>query len=129
MFTFFFFAFGATDDSCFGAFFNHPHQAALFSNFFLLHITAPGQEPNADELSSELTFDMLVEQVETVGVVVAMHAPMILANAPAQSAWLLQIRQHFALRNFFSLGVGLGAVTLLHYACKYPQRVRGQILT
>ena len=94
-------------DTCFGAFFTHPHLAPLFADFFVVHITAPGQQPNADNLPSSytVTFESLVAQVDAV-------------------------RKHFELRSFFGLGVGLGAVVFLHYAChpQYKTHLRGQIL-
>mmetsp|Transcript_9788 Transcript_9788/g.16477 ORF Transcript_9788/g.16477 Transcript_9788/m.16477 type:complete len:318 (+) Transcript_9788:17-970(+) len=97
--------FGLDFDTCFGAFFNHPRVADIFANFFVVHIVAPGQQENADPLPPqyEITMESLVNQIEAV-------------------------RKRLGVDQFFSLGVGLGAVVMLHYACAFNDRVKGQIL-
>jgi hypothetical protein len=55
-------------DTCFGAFFNHPHLAPIFHKFYVVHIVAPGHDDNAESFAADYvpTFDSMVEQIEAV---------------------------------------------------------------
>jgi len=92
--------------SNFSTFFGCPAMTAIVAKFSILHITAPGQKPNAPDLPANFQYpsmDALSEMVEYVC-------------------------HHYGVANFVGLGVGLGANVLVRLALRRPKLVDGLIL-
>ena len=83
------------------AFFNYPEMRSLLHRFCVLHVTAPGQEDGAERMADGLSYPTMDEL----------------------AAQVTEVLDHFRVRRYVGLGVGLGANVLLRHALSSPERV------
>jgi len=96
--------------------------SAVLDSFCLYHVTAPGQEPDADPLDAEAeypTLDALSEQVTPFSSTKFVH------KASYQVEYVMH---HFGLPSCVAVGCGLGANVLVRLARRRPTMVDGLAL-
>ncbi|XP_054156853.1 protein NDRG3-like [Oppia nitens] len=97
---------GLNSSSNFESFFSLSENRLLLESFRVYHITAPGQEFNADDLPYNYvypTMDQLAEQIHDVC-------------------------KHYAIQSFIGFGYGAGANVLSRFALNCPDMVEGLFL-
>lgn len=84
-------------------FFNNEHNLQFFDKFVVYHIEIPGQHKDAEQLSPEYDFPSL----------------------SAMATNLVTVLEHFSLSDIIGLGVGAGAVIMMHLAMEAPKKFLG----
>jgi len=84
-------------------FFNNEHNLQFLDKFVVYHIEVPGQHKEAEQLSPTFEFPTL----------------------PKMASNLVNVLEHFSLTDVFGLGVGAGAVVLMHLAMEAPEKFLG----
>lgn len=97
---------GLNSYSNFESFFTNPSAQFLMQTFCVIHVNAPGQEPNAFNLPNVYSFptmDQLAEQI-------------------------IDVCDHFKINSFYGFGFGAGANVLSRFALRCPEKVEGLFL-
>ena len=84
-------------------FFNNEYNLQFFEKFIVYHIEIPGQHKDAEQFSAEYQFLPL----------------------PKMADRLIAVLEHFQLNDVIGLGIGAGAVILMHLAMASPEKFLG----
>lgn len=84
-------------------FFNNEHNLQFFDKFVVYHIEIPGQHKEAEQLSPDYDFPSLNKM----------------------AANIVTVLEHFDLSDIIGLGVGAGAVIMMHLAMEAPKKFLG----
>lgn len=84
-------------------FFQSEYNVQFLDKFIIYHIEVPGQHKDAEQLSSDYQFPSLSKMADR----------------------LVSVIEHFKLNDIIGVGVGAGAVTLIHLAIVAPQKFLG----
>ena len=97
---------GLNHSSNFESFFSISENKLLLESFVVYHITAPGQECNAEDLPNNYVFPSMDELAEQI----------------------LDVCRHYKITEFVGFGYGAGANILSKFALTYPDMVEGLFL-